>query len=96
MPLSGKQKHHLRALAHKLKPVIIIGDAGLTGGVATETDNALAAHELIKVRINAADRHARKDIAAALCEQTGAEIVQHIGNIAVLYRAGDKNRITLP
>ncbi len=96
MPLSGKQKHHLRALAHKLKPVIIIGGAGLTDGVAAETDNALAYHELIKVRVNAGDREARRQIVAELCDRTGSEAVQQIGNIAVLYRRGEKSRIELP
>lgn len=96
MPLTGKQKHHLRALAHKLKPVIIVGGAGISDAVAAETDNALSVHELIKVRINAADRETRNAMAADLSERTGSEIVQQIGNISVLYRAGEKNKVPLP
>lgn len=94
--VTDKQKRHLRSLAHALKPVVIIGNAGLTEPVLRELDIALAYHELIKVRVNAGDRDERRAMSASICAQTGATLVQEIGHIAVLYRPADKPGITLP
>lgn len=96
MKLTEKQKRHLRGLAHQRKPVVIIGDKGLTPAVMRETDLSLGHHELLKVRINAGDRDQRQAILAELCEATGAAVVQTIGHVAVLYRAAERPHIQLP
>jgi putative YhbY family RNA-binding protein len=64
----------------------MIGEAGLTPTVVREVDAALRAHELIKVRVLGDDRAARKDLVAAICSETGAQPVQQIGKILVVYR----------
>ena len=75
----------LKARAHKLEPVVTIGNKGLTGEVVAEVDRALTAHELIKVRA-ALERDAREQALQTLCEKTGAQAVQHIGKVLVLFR----------
>ncbi|TLY72463.1 MAG: ribosome assembly RNA-binding protein YhbY [Gammaproteobacteria bacterium] len=84
--LSERQRRHLRALAHALKPVIRLGSAGLTAAVARETERALRDHELIKVKAPGGDRAARDEVFVALARHTGSILVQRIGNVAVLYR----------
>lgn len=96
MPLSGKQNRYLRGRAHNLRPVVMIGNAGLTQGVIDETHRALHDHELIKVRVSAEDRESRKAMAETLCTETDAEFVQLIGHVAVLYRPGEPPIIQLP
>jgi RNA-binding protein len=86
MPLTLKQRKHLRTLAHPAKPVVIIGQHGLTKNVSREVDLALEYHELIKVRVNAGDRDERALIIDSLLSEVSAELVQRIGHIAVLYR----------
>ncbi len=86
MPLTTKFKQQLKARAHKLKPVILIGQLGLTPAVEKEIDRALNDHELIKIRIAEQDRDVRKQLFLQLCETTQAELVQVIGNIGVVYR----------
>lgn len=76
----------LKARAHNLEPVVIIGGKGLTDEVVKEVDRALTAHELIKVRAPSIDRDAREEAFKTLCERTGAAPVQSIGKIFVLYR----------
>jgi len=85
-PLSDAQRRFLRGRAHALKPVIQIGNAGLTEGVALETERALHDHELIKVRARVADRATRDELLAQLAARTGSTLVQQIGHMAVLYR----------
>ena len=79
-------KQNLKARAHHLNPVIIIGSKGLTSAVLDETNIALEAHELIKVKINGADKDERLSIAKSICDSLKAEFIQQIGNIAILYR----------
>ena len=96
MPLSEHHRRHLRKLAHHLKPVVIVGNAGLTENVLTEIDVALAHHELIKVKINAADKSERQAIIDKISEQTAAGWVLSIGHIAGFYRPAEKPKIVLP
>ena len=84
--LTSKRRSELRAEAHKLDPVVIIGDKGLTDEVVAEIDRALKAHELIKVRAAAGDRDARGVWMEAICEKLEAHPVQQIGKILVVYR----------
>jgi putative YhbY family RNA-binding protein len=84
--LSPVERKHLKARAHALEPVVLIGAEGLTPAVLREVDVALTAHELIKVRAGGEDRVSRKALLAALCKETGAQPVQHIGKVLVLWR----------
>ncbi len=94
--LTGKQKNHLRGLAHALHPLVIVGEKGLTESLLQEARQALEAHELIKVRVNAADREEREERIEALLEATASALVQKIGHIAVLYRPSKKPKLQLP
>lgn len=82
-------KKQLRADAHTLKPVVMIGQAGLTPAVLAEIEIALDVHELIKIKVRA-ERDARKEIVAAICLGTRADLIQSIGQIAVVYRKNPK------
>jgi len=86
MSLSEKQRRHLRKLAHTLKPVVMIGQAGVSKGVLAETDSALSHHELIKVKVSAGERALRDQLIGEIVAHCAAELVQRIGNMAVLYR----------
>ncbi|HEY8218672.1 MAG TPA: ribosome assembly RNA-binding protein YhbY [Methylobacter sp.] len=83
--MNSADKKKLRAQAHSLKPVIMIGQSGFTAAVLAEIELALDSHELIKVRIRA-EREDRKLISEKICAETGAELIQSIGQIAVIYR----------
>jgi putative YhbY family RNA-binding protein len=85
-PLTPAERRALRARAHPLHPVVMIGEAGLTPGVLSEIDNALKSHELIKVRVLAADRAERAALIGKICAALDASPVQHIGRILVVYR----------
>lgn len=84
--LTSTQIRALRAKAHSLKPVVLLGQQGLTANVHFEIDQALHAHELIKVRLNIKDRDEKKQVAQEICDMHQAELIQIIGNILVLYR----------
>ena len=86
MPLTPKERQHLKGLAHKLKPVVMVGNNGMTDAVNKEVDRALNDHELIKIRIQSQDREVRTALFTAICEAASAELVQKIGSIGVLYR----------
>lgn len=79
-------KQALKAKAHHLKPVVLLGSKGLTPAVVDETNIALLAHELIKVKINGAEKADRQVMANELCQQLEAELIQLIGNTAIIYR----------
>lgn len=97
MQLTEKQRRHLKGLAHPLKPVILMGNAGLTDAVVAETVRALADHELIKVRLPGQDREDRDAALALLAERTDSSMVTRIGHVAVLYRRHPElPRIVLP
>ena len=84
--LTEKQRKHLRGLAHPLKPIIRLGNSGLTDSVAKETERALHDHELIKVKAPGGDREARDAVFTDLAQRTASALVYRIGNVAVLYR----------
>jgi len=97
MPLSDAQRKYLRRLGHDLNPVVLIGQAGLSAGVVAELDRALGDHELVKVRARVGDRQTRDEILARLAEDTGCELVQRIGHVALLYRRNpDRPGLVLP
>lgn len=80
------EKKKLRSKAHSLKPVVLIGQAGLTEAVLAEIELALDNHELIKIKIRSSDRTARKTIGDKICSSTNSELIQTIGQITVIYR----------
>jgi len=84
--LTPAEKKALKAQAHALDPVVLIGDKGLTPNVVKEIDMNLNAHGLIKVRVAGDDREARLEYAQSICAETGAALVQHIGKLLVLFR----------
>ncbi|MGB5474190.1 MAG: ribosome assembly RNA-binding protein YhbY [Gammaproteobacteria bacterium] len=86
MALTEKLKRELRGRGHTLKPVVSIGSAGLSEAVLREIELSLEHHELMKVKISGADRDARRDIIGRLCAASGAELVQAVGHIALIYR----------
>ncbi len=81
----AERKAH-RAEAHHLDPVVMIGNDGLTPAVVKETEAALKAHGLIKVRVQGDDRAAREAIYLQLADQLSAAPIQHIGKLLVLWR----------
>ena len=86
MSLTSAERRALRARAHHLRPVVTIGDAGLTPQVTHEIDVGLKSHELIKIRVLGDERPGRKELIAAICDATGAQPVQQIGKTLVIYR----------
>lgn len=86
--LSGAQRRRLRGLAHSLQPLVRIGQGGLGEGVVQETDRALEAHELIKVRFLGGKEDLR-DGSVKLAGDLGAHLIGTIGHVAVLYRQHD-------
>mgnify|MGYP000465830638 FL=1 len=90
MSLSPEQRREYRAIAHNPKPVIIVGDKGLSEGLQEELERALNDHELIKIKVASQDRETRHEAITALCESSGAELVQTIGKIAVILRRAKK------
>lgn len=99
MTLSETQKKHLRGLGHKLKPVVMVGESGLSESVLEEFRTSLDHHELIKVRVKSGDRDVRDRIIEKLCAEGSAELVQRIGNMALVYRENTKkkkNKVLLP
>ncbi len=96
MNLTTKQKQYLKGLAHDLKPVVMLGQHGLTEGVLAEIDAALNHHELIKVKVSAADRETKKLIVDAIVRETGAAQVQVMGNVLTLFRPSEEKKISLP
>ena len=97
MVLSERQKKHLRRLAHALSPIVMLGNAGLTDAVAAELDQALTAHELVKVSVRVGDRDRRDAALASLAGRTRSELVQRIGNVGVFYRRREQlPKIVIP
>ena len=95
MSLSGRQKRHLRSLAQRLEPVVWVGEAGLAPGIVRSIDEALATHELVKVRMR--DPADKRALAQALADATGSELAGLVGHTAILYRAHpEEPKIALP
>jgi len=92
MALSNQQKKKLKVHAHSLKPVVRVGQAGLTNTVLDEIESAIEHHELIKVKVSAADREDKKTIIQKIAEQTQSDIVQTIGFTAVFYRENNDKK----
>lgn len=98
MRISEKQKRWLKKRIHHLKPVVIVGQAGLTEAVLAEIGLALDQHELIKVKVNGGDRELRDAAVKTIARQSGSDLIQRIGNTASFFRANPKKKapIQLP
>jgi len=90
------QRAALRAQAHALKPVVIIGAEGLTEPVLAEIERNLVAHELIKIRVFGDDRDERVTVYETICERLNAAPIQHIGKLLVMYRPAPRAHAELP
>ncbi|NVE00291.1 MULTISPECIES: YhbY family RNA-binding protein [unclassified Massilia] len=86
LKLTPVERSALRAEAHALKPIVLIGEAGLTPAVMKEIELGLDSHGLIKVRVFGDDRDARIEMYDTICAELAAAPVQHIGKLLVLYR----------
>lgn len=84
--LDKDQTRKLKAQAHALHPVVIIGQHELTAAVHHEIETALHAHELIKIRVNAADKAHRQQMTESICQQHQAFLIGSIGHIIIIYR----------
>jgi len=96
--LKGSQRKDLRAQAHHLKPLVIVGAKGVTGQLIASVDLALTDHELIKVKFGDF-KESKKEISEEIANATRSELVGLIGNVAILYRQHpdpEKRKIKLP
>lgn len=84
--LTNKEKQSLKAKAHKLKPVVMIGAKGLTDAVLEEIMITFDAHELIKIKVTVGDKAIRTEMIHVLVKVTDAELIAIIGNIAIVYK----------
>lgn len=95
--MNGRQVRHLRALAHHLEPVVLVGKEGVTDAVVRAGWQALADHELIKVKLPQLEKAERTEMAQHLKRALSAQLVDAIGRIVILYRRHpDKPKIALP
>lgn len=90
MSLSQAQKKAFRSIGHHLNPVVTVSENGISEGVLAEFDRALADHELIKVKLALPERDDRAAMLDELVAESGAELVQKIGKMALLYRHNPK------
>jgi len=94
--LTPAQRQFLKGMAHTRQPVVMIGNQGLTAAVLKEIDQALSAHELIKIKAASNEPDTRRVWLEEICIATGAAPVQQIGKVLVIYRAAAKAVIALP
>ena len=95
--LTGKQRRHLRGLGHELKPIVLVGKDGIDDGLVAAVDQALADHELVKLKVGEAAKLDRHEAADALAKRTHSEVAQVLGNTVLLYRADPEDpTIVLP
>jgi RNA-binding protein len=95
--LSGKQRRHLRSLAHELRPIVQVGKGGIDDGLVAAIDQALTDHELIKVKVGESAGLDRHDAAEAIATKTKSAVAQVLGNTVILYRAHpEEPKIVLP
>lgn len=90
MALDQAKIKQLRAIGHRLKPVVTISENGISDGVLNELERALNDHELIKVKLSFEDRTAKAQAIEAICSASKAENIQSIGKVVLLYRLAKK------
>ncbi len=79
-------KYQLKSKAHSLKPVVLLGNKGLTAAVMAETEQMLLVNELIKIKLTGIERDERKVVAEKICNDLSAEFIQLIGQVVTIYR----------
>ncbi len=94
--LTGKQKRFLRALGHALNPVVMVGKGEVGEALIKETSEALAAHELIKVKVLESCAMDRHDVAENLAAACAADVAQVLGRTLLLYKKGETPKLQLP
>ncbi len=87
---ADQDTRQLRAIGHKLKPTVTVAGNGLSAGVMAEVERALSDHELVKIKLAVGSKEARSAVTDELCRQTGAELVQSIGNVILVLRRNAK------
>jgi len=92
MSLSNAQKRYLRGLTHRINPVVMVGEKGLTKNVMAEIDQALDRHELIKVKLRT-DRDTREALGREIAQRFNAESVHHIGQVACFFRRNPERQV---
>lgn len=90
MTLTTEKIKNFRRIGHHLKPVVIISDNGISEGVAHELSRALDDHELIKIKLHCSDKAIKQKYLKELCESVACQLVQTIGNVALIYRGAAK------
>ena len=97
MKLTNNQKKHLRSLAHDLRPIVMIGQHGLSDAVLAELESTMTKHELLKIKVRASGRDEKQEIVDKILNLSKAALVQVIGGVLVIYRPFDENpSIILP
>ena len=91
LDITSQERAALRARAHPLRPVVLVGDKGLTESVIAEIDRNLTAHELIKVKVGGAERDERDAMLQQLCDQLSCAPVHHLGKTLILFRTDAKS-----
>ena len=91
--IDKQQLKYLCSLAHDSKPVIWIGQHGLTDNVLEELNNALDHHELVKIKVRVGDREEREKVTADICEKTSAELIKKIGNTVTVFRRNEEEPV---
>ncbi|MDH5552178.1 MAG: ribosome assembly RNA-binding protein YhbY [Nitrosomonas sp.] len=94
LTLTSKHRRELKALAHNINPVVIIGKIGLSASIMNELERGLSSHELIKIKTQIDDRETRKELFEKICQQLNAAPVQQIGKILVIYRPNSESDST--
>ena len=97
MKLTNNQKKHLRTLAHDLRPIVMVGQQGLSNAVLAELESTMTKHELLKIKVRADDREEKKKIVNKILEFSQAALVQVIGGVLIIYRPFEESpSIILP
>jgi len=97
MKLTNNQKKHLRSLAHDLRPIVMVGQHGLSDAVLAELESTMTKHELLKIKVRASDRVEKQEIVDKILSFSKAALVHVIGGVLVIYRPFDENpSIILP
>ncbi len=91
--LSKTQRKHLSTLSHSRKPIVRVGQKGLSENIIQELENALNVHELVKVKITTADRDARHEMIETFQQRCDCECIQKIGHTATLFRRNNKQPV---
>ena len=98
--LKGYQKKYLKGLAHGMKPLVFVGQKGISPALTEAVDESLEKHELIKVKfIDFKEKSQKEEIAGVIEKETASELVGMIGHIAIFYRQQknpEKRKIDIP